>query len=265
MTTTADANIAALRSGFDPLATFVRELDAEQLTGPSGASEWDISQVLSHLGSGAVIALAVLEAALAGEGNPGNDFNKSVWARWDAMSPQQRAEDFLKTNEVLVSHYESLDAATRANLQVDMGFLPAPVDVATAASFRLSEFTLHSWDVRVGFDPGATLHPQATPLLLDTTPLRLGWLAKPEALGGKQAILRTETSDPDRSFEFRLGEHVSLTSGSPETADGVFSLPAESLLRLISGRLSPKHTPASVTLESGEVDLADLRRVFPGF
>ncbi len=265
MTTTADTNIAALRSGFDHLATFVRELDVEQLTGPSGASEWDISQVLSHLGSGAEITLATLEAALAGKGNPGNDFNKEVWARWDAMSPQPRAEGFLKHNEVLVSRFEGLDAATRANLQVDMGFLPAPVDVATAASFRLSEFTFHSWDVRVGFDPGATLHPRATPLLLDTMPQRLAWLAKPEALGGKQAILRTQTSDPYRSFELRLGERVSLTAGSPQTFDGVLSLPAESLLRLVTGRLSPEHTPASVTLDGGAIDLSDLRRVFPGF
>jgi hypothetical protein len=30
--------------------------------------------------------------------------------------------------------------------------LPAPVDVAVAASFRLGEFALHSWDVRAGTD-----------------------------------------------------------------------------------------------------------------
>src|SRR5687767_2110550 len=103
MTATADANIAALRSGFDQLATFVRGLSSEQLTGPSAASEWDISQVLSHLGSGAVIGLAVLEAALAGKPNPGNEFNKEVWSRWDAMTPAMRSAEFLKHNEILVS------------------------------------------------------------------------------------------------------------------------------------------------------------------
>jgi uncharacterized protein (TIGR03083 family) len=265
MTATADANIAALRSGFDQLATFVRGLSDDQLTGPSGASEWDISQVLSHLGSGSVINLAVLEEALEGKPNPGNDFNKEVWAAWDAMTPVERTQGFLKHNEILTSRYESLDPATRADLLVDMGFLPAPVDVGTVTSFRLSEFTLHSWDVRVALDPAATLHPQATPLLVDSSPLRLEWLAKPEALQGKRSTLRVETTDPERTLSLHLGDQVSMSLGAPETSDGVLRLPAESLLRLIAGRLSAERTPSSVVLDGGEVDLADLRKVFPGF
>ncbi|GIH09158.1 hypothetical protein Rhe02_72250 [Rhizocola hellebori] len=265
MTATADANIAALRSGFDQLATFVRGLSDEQLTGPSGASEWDISQVLSHLGSGSVINLAVLEAALAGNPNPGNDFNKQVWARWDAMAPAERAQGFLEHNEILTTRYESLDPDTRANLLVDMGFLPAPVDVATVTSFRLSEFTLHSWDVRVGLDPSATLLPQATTLLVESSLSRLGWLAKPEALQGKQSTLRLQTSEPDLTMALHLGDQVTVSPGAPERSDGVLTLPAESLLRLISGRLSAERTPSSVVLDGGPVDLADLRRVFPGF
>lgn len=75
-----------LRTGHDQLAT---------LTQPSAAAEWDISQVFSHLGSGAKIGLATLEAALAGTGNPGHDFSQSVWARWNAMAPSAHAENFL--------------------------------------------------------------------------------------------------------------------------------------------------------------------------
>jgi uncharacterized protein (TIGR03083 family) len=265
MTTTADANIAALRSGFDQLATFVRGLSDEQLTGPSGASEWDISQVLSHLGSGSVIGLAVLEAALAGKPNPGNDFNREVWARWDAMAPTERAAEYLKHNDVLTSRLESLDSDTRTNLLVDMGFLPKPVDLGTVTTFRLSEFALHSWDVRVGLDPQATLQPQATSLLVDNTPLRMDWISKPEALQGKRATLHVQTTDPGRSLALQLGEQVSLTPGAPESSDGVLNLPAESLLRLIAGRLGPEYTPSSVALDGGEVGLADLRRVFTGF
>jgi hypothetical protein len=37
------------------------------------------------------------------------------------------------------------------------------------------------------------------------------------------------------------------------------------LLRLIAGRLSIAHTPAQVALDGGDVDLRDLRGVFPGF
>jgi hypothetical protein len=53
MPSPADVPISALRSGSDDLALHVRTLTPDQLTGPSGASEWTVAQVLSHLGSGA--------------------------------------------------------------------------------------------------------------------------------------------------------------------------------------------------------------------
>lgn len=263
MTNSADAVIAALRSGHDTLAAHVRDLPEADLTGLSGASEWDVSQVLSHLGSGAEIHLATVEAALAGEPNPGFEFNKGVWARWDAMKPAERAEGFLAANDALLAKYESLGAATLADLRIDMGFLPAPVDVATAASLRLSEYTFHSWDVRVGGDPQAVLAAEAVPLLTGTLGGMFGWLAKSDALGGRTLTLRVETTGPDAVHGLRLADKVELTD-APADADGVLRLPAEAWLRLVVGRLSPQHTPAAVQT-SGEADLALLRQVFQGF
>src|SRR3954471_8852467 len=95
MTALADEPVRALRSALDDLAALVRGFTADDLARPSGASKWDIAQVLSHLGSGAEINLASLEGALAGTGGPGGDFNQDVWARWDAMSNQERADGFL--------------------------------------------------------------------------------------------------------------------------------------------------------------------------
>ena len=62
----------------------------EQLSRQSGATEWSVAQVLSHLGSGAEIALARLAPAVAGEAVPEID-NQSVWDRWNAMSPEEQA------------------------------------------------------------------------------------------------------------------------------------------------------------------------------
>lgn len=45
--------IAALRGGYDSLASLVSGLSDDDLARPSGASEWDISQVLpSRAGGG---------------------------------------------------------------------------------------------------------------------------------------------------------------------------------------------------------------------
>jgi uncharacterized protein (TIGR03083 family) len=263
MSTDADRTIDALQSGHDDLARLVPALTPEQLTNPSGASEWDVSQVLGHLGSGAVITKAGLNGILSGTGNPAPDFNQGVWHRWNAMTPQERADGFLAADEALLAVYHGIDDQTRDSLRTDLGFLPEPVGLAVAAGFRLNEFTLHSWDARVAFDPAATLRPEATALLLDRVAFLLGWIGKPAALDGSSGTLLVRLNDPEREFGLQLGEGVSLVP-APAQPDGVLTAPAEAWLRLATGRLSAEHTPLPVEV-TGDIDLATLRRVFPGF
>lgn len=263
MTNSADQVIAALRSGHDALSAYAAGLDEQDLTGPSGAGEWDVAQVLSHLGSGAEIALAALDRALSGGGGPPEGFNQSVWDRWNAMSPMERRDGFIEANRRLVERYEALDPAAREQLRIDLGFLPAPVSVADAARMRLMEFTLHSWDARVGAEPATGLAPQAVPLLLDAVSASLGWISKPEALGGRRAELAVDLTDPQSSYGLLLADAVSVGK-RPERVDGVLHAPAEAWLRLVTGRLAPARTPNGVDV-SGPVTLDDLRRVFPGY
>jgi uncharacterized protein (TIGR03083 family) len=263
MTTLADQTIAALRSGHDALTTAVRGFSPDDLVRPSGAAEWQVHQVLSHLGSGAEISLATLRAAEDGAPNPGGDFNGKVWERWDGMEPAEHASAFLESNRVLVEAYEALDAAARESLRIDFGFLPAPIDVATAGRFRLSEFALHQWDVAVAFDPATPVTPEAVPLLLDQTAGMLAWTAKPEALDGRDVTLTLRLREPDRSHGLRLAEKIEITE-PPAESDGELSLPAESWLRLAAGRLGPQYTPDGVHV-TGPLTLDDLRAVFPGF
>jgi len=242
----------------------VSPMSDEQLAGSTGASEWDISQVLSHLGSGAEISRNALQMALEGKPTPGLEFNKTIWARYDNASRRERLEWFLAANEALTQSYESLSEETRARLRIDLGFLPAPVDVAAAASFRLNELALHSWDVRVGFDKAATVAPEATPHLLGRVAMLAGYLGKPDALNGKTAVIGVTTTDPAKDFGLHLGEKVSVVVGAPRQADGTLALPAEAWVRLITGRLKHEYTPAGITT-TGTADLDLLRRVFPKF
>jgi uncharacterized protein (TIGR03083 family) len=263
MTTEADQVIRALHTGVEQLAPVVRALTLDQLTGPSAAAEWDVSQVLSHLGSGAVIALAGLEAALSGSANPGMEANQAIWARWNAMGAQERADACLTANTALLDRYDSLGPQTRQDLRIDLGFLPAPVDLATAGRFRLNEFTLHSWDVRVAPDPTAVLHSDAVPLLLNQVGFMLGWLAKSEPLQGRTVQVLVTLLDLDTSFGLTLGDSPSLGAASRDP-DATLTIPAEAWLRLASGRLAAEHTPAAVALQ-GELSLDTLRAVFPGY
>lgn len=264
MPSPADQPISALRSGFDDLAAHVRALTPDQLAGPSGASEWTVAQVLSHLGSGAEIGQAGLEAALGAADAPPADFNRSVWARWDAMSPDDQAAGFLTANESFVARYESVDDAKRGTVQIDMGFLPAPIDLAMHAAFRLNEFTLHSWDVRVASDPQATLAPEAVESLLRVLPYLMGWLGKPAlVLDGRNLVVGVHTTAPDTDFGLDIADKVTLTD-PPADPDVTLALPTESWLRLASGRLGATVTPAGVAV-TGPLTLDSLRTIFPGY
>ena len=260
----ADTVIAALRSGYDSLAGLVSGFSDDDLARPSGAAEWDISQVLSHLGSGAEISRAAIEAAIDGEPNPGPGFSQAVWDRWNAMTRRERADGFLQSNQALLALLESLDAGTRDTLRIDMGFLPEPADLATAARVRLNEFTLHSWDIRAGAGERPTLPVDATAALLHGEPNLIGWIGKADPLDGRQAVIAVTTTEPATVFALRLQAPVSVDFDVPEQPDGTLMLPAEAWLRLTAGRLAPQHTPASVTA-TGAADLELLRRVFPGY
>ncbi|MGC4937044.1 maleylpyruvate isomerase family mycothiol-dependent enzyme [Kribbella sp. DT2] len=263
MTSKAEDAIGALRTGYDTLAEFVGGLRPDDLVRPSGASEWKVADVLSHLGSGAEIGLATLEGALDGTGPRAGDFNTSVWDRWNAMSPADQAANFLTATEKQIQRYEGLDDDQLANLRIDFGFLPEPVDVATAVGMRLTEFALHSWDVRVGFDADAALAPESTEILLDSVGRLLSWAGKADQYDGS-LVLTVNTTAPDRTFGLSIADTAELTD-TPASADGVLNAPAEYIVRLITGRNAPEHTPASVTLTSEKITLAQLRPVFPGF
>ena len=143
-------------------------------------------------------------------------------------------------------------------------FLPEPVDVATAANFRLNEFTLHTWDVAVAVDPQAALAPEAVEPLLDVAPYMFGWLGRPKViLSGESADVAIHTSAPTRDFGVVITDKVELTDAL-ETPDATLEIPAESWLRLVAGRLAAEHTPTGVSV-TGAVTLDQLRQIFPGY
>jgi uncharacterized protein (TIGR03083 family) len=260
MTSLTDRTITALRDLHNELAALVPTLTEAQLSGPSGASEWTVAQVLSHLGSGSEIALASYRAALNGESGPEGDFNQRVWDRWNALTPQDQAINFLDHDATLVETVEALTSEQRENLQIKLGFLPTPLGISTIAGMRLNEVALHSWDVRVAVDPAAPLSEQTAEVLMeqfsDGMGFLLGFLGKADALD-EPTVLNAH------GYGLIITDGVSLAP-TVDNATATFDGPLEALVRLIGGRLTPDRTPDSVNV-LGNVSLDDLRRVFPGF
>lgn len=257
----ADRTITALRSTHDELAGVVAALSEGQLAGPSGASQWTVAQVLSHLGSGAEITSAGLRSALDGTETPDDDFSRGVWGRWDSMSPRDQATVFLEADTALVTLLEGLTTDRREALEVEIGFLPAPLPLASFAGMRLNEAVQHAWDVRVALDASAGLDSTSAELLVDHFTgglgFLLGFMGKADQLAAP-AVVQVGSCD----LAIEIDDQVAL-SRSPGTVTATFTGEAEAVIRLVCGRLGTAYTPAGVAV-TGNVTLDDLRRVFPG-
>lgn len=252
-----DRAIASLRAHHDDLALLVPTLTDEQLAGPSGAAEWTIAQVLSHLGSGAEISRKPVAAAA---GIPfDEEDNQSVWARWDGSTPREQAEGYVRHDARLLETLEALAPEQRATLSVDMGFLPAPVPLLVAVGMRLNEVAAHAWDVKVGLDPAASVDGAAAEVLLELFAGDLGFLL---GFSGKADRLVGTTTVGYPGGALVVTDAVSVTTG-PVDATATFDGPQEAVLRLLTGRLKAPYD-AGVSV-SGNVTLDELREVFPGY
>jgi uncharacterized protein (TIGR03083 family) len=260
VTSLADRTISALRSNHDELIGVVAGLSDEQLDARSGATEWSVAQVLSHLGSGAEISRATLAAAVGAA--PNADSNQDVWNRWNALTPRDQAAGFVSADDQLISLFETLDAAQRASLSIDVEFLPAPMTLAAYAGMRLNEAAQHSWDARVSLEPDAIISADTADLLAEhfATDLAflLGFTAKTDALA-QSAVIAIQ----GRDYVLDISDRVSLINASPPPT-ATFTGSIESLIRMFAGRLTNTHTPPQTAVE-GNVTLDDLRRVFPGY
>jgi uncharacterized protein (TIGR03083 family) len=252
--------IATLRRSHDRLAGLVAPLTPEQLRDQSYCTDWSVAQVLSHVGSGAEIALMGLPAAL-GEAEPiSRDAFAPVWDKWNAKNPDDQATDALAIDEKQVAALEQLTDEQLASMKMD--FFGMQLDAIGIIRLRLGEHTLHTWDVDVYGDPAATLPDGAAELLVDSVPAFLApRLGKPLP---EPFAVRITTFGPDRDYLLTSGESVSMTDwpGGDDAVPQV-RMPAESLVRLAYGRLDPAHTPAGVSGDPAVLD--KLRAVFPGF
>jgi uncharacterized protein (TIGR03083 family) len=259
-TTYVDRSIAVLREHHDQLAETIAGLTPEQLEGPSAASEWSVAQVLSHLGSGAEIGYGPYATALTGEPAPETD-NQTIWDRWNASSPQEQADGFLEYDERFVSLLEGASPEQRANLQIDLGFLPEPAPLSVAIGMRVNEVAAHTWDVLAGLDHDVPLDAEAADLVLEQYAgpgaFMLGFIGKPDQLSEPAVVALGD-------YALTIGEAISFEAGSSQEPTATLQGPPEAAARLFSGRLKPGFTSEDVTV-SGNVSLDDLRRVFPGY
>ena len=246
--------VRPLQASVDRLHELVRGLEVAQLESPSYSSGWSIADVLSHLGSSAVILRQRLQDARAGVENTIDA--QPIWDEWNAKTPRAKADDALTEDERLLEGIESVRRDEWERLTFNFGPVTVGLDVAVA--LRINEHALHTWDIEVMFDDDARLPPDAAAVVVDNLGFIARFTARPT---GDEREVWVRTSHPERHFTVRLTSDTAelLEGDAGEQPDLV--LPAEAFCRLVYGRLDPDHSPAVEA--NGEV-LDTLRRVFPG-
>ncbi|MGZ4784763.1 MAG: maleylpyruvate isomerase family mycothiol-dependent enzyme [Acidimicrobiales bacterium] len=244
----------ALQASVLRLRGIAERLDPAQLEQPAYPAEWTVADVLSHIGSGAVVLGRRLDDSIAGaEPDPG--FGPSVWDEWNAKSPAAKRDDALAADAGLLERLNALTVEQRAAFRLVMG--PLDLDFDDFVGLRLNEHAVHTWDVEVTFDPSAELAPTSVAVVIDSLEMIAGFSGRPT---GTEQTVRVHTTGPDRDLTIVVGARsVSLQPGAGSGPPDL-ELPAEALIRLVYGRLDPDHTPA---VEGGQL-LDELRPVFPG-
>jgi len=252
-----DSPLPALRNSVRRLHELCRGLDDAQLEAMSYARDWSIADVLSHLGSAAVIMRRRLEDTMAGAETP-DDFAPAVWEEWNAKSARAKADDALVADESVLEAFESVTPADRARLRFPMG--PLSLGFDEFAALRLNEHAFHTWDIEVVFDDGAHLPQDAAAEVVDNLVLIARFTGRPT---DEVSDVVVRTTDPAREFAVSLSaEGVELSEGEGDSVrEPDLVLPAEAFCRLVYGRLDPEHTPA---LTGDDALLDTVRSVFPG-
>jgi uncharacterized protein (TIGR03083 family) len=247
-------HLAALHLSSDRLRRIVEPVDDATLSAPAYPTEWTIAQVLSHLGSAAVIHRRRLDDSLAGRNFP-DGFPPAVWDEWNAKSPRAQADDGLAADAALLARLDAVTADEQDGLRLSIG--PLDVDFAEFVGLRLNEHTVHTWDVEVAIDPAATIPVTLAAFVVDS----LGLIVRYTARAAEDQVVVVRTEEPERTFALRLSPDGSSLEPAPADRPPDLELPAEAFVRLLYGRLDRNHTPAGA---GDEPLLATLRQAFPG-
>jgi len=259
--------VPAMRREFEVLDRYLGALSAAHWLGPTYCSDWTVQKTVSHLGSGADLHLRTLKENLDGAEPTTAEVRQSVWDYFDSLAPEPLYAQFQDRMEAFLGYLESMAPEARERT---VRFFAGEAPIAEYAQYRLSELSLHSWDIRVGLDPTARLLPTSAralwPHVLDNLNRRANAKAKAELDG---AVYELEVFTPARQHVF-LTVRDGAVAAQEEAAQPPLAslrLPAEAFIRLYSGRLPLEEAEAAgeVGISGDRAAALRLNSLFPGY
>ena len=250
----------------------VAALSPEDWEHPSACDGWTVADVVAHL-SGQAFALNVARG-LQGDSSPPpgaaptTDHNEDEFARNIFQRAfNTRAEVGDRLQETL---FQRLDESVEVFTGVDDGqwdnlcyWPPGPEPVQTMLDMRISELTMHAWDVCSRFDSDYRLSDGSVRVLMDTVNRAARRAFRPDPTIPAPQVYRFVIEDPVAAiYELEIAnEEVALRVGDGETpVDVIFRCDGETYVMVMYGRLTPDEA-----LISGKMDWDGNERLALGF
>ena len=259
--------VAAIRREYETLDRYLGALMPPAWQGGTACTEWTVQKTVSHLGSGAEIHLHTLRTNVDGAEPLANEVRQGIWDHFDSLDPERLHPEFRQRNEAYLGYLEGLSPEARTRR---VRSFAGETSIAEYAQFRLSELSLHSWDIRVSLDPTARLLPTSAranfPHALDTLHRRANRDARAELAG---AVYQFEVYGPVR-HRFALAvrdDTIEVLEGEQRSAAASLRLPTEAFIRLYTGRLRLQDADEAgeVAVEGDRAAAERLHALFPGF
>lgn len=220
---------------------YLKKLPEKRWLNQSFCTDWTIKDVAEHQAAQGLAMRTGIQATLQGKTvNFSPEAFQQFEKQTDGLNRLELAEIIAQTTHEM---FDLLERASPEQLSRSTQTRFGELALHNVASIRLSELSLHSWDVRVVEDLTAKVSRESLPLLLPGLVAALPGLVHPE----------TARQLPTTTYQFEVSGPskgpitLSLTQGKvmaqrdyAEKADVIMKLDSEAFLRLTWGRLNLK-------------------------
>ena len=212
-----DRTVALVREEFETLHSYLKALSPADWQHETACAEWDVSEVVAHLGWGAQLYTEWITRGLAGDSStPTGAWEAgSVSGAEAAPSVAESAQafraslgdtvlaTFRENTAGLLDLFHGLDAQDWEKPCYHPG---AIYPVSTFLSLRMMELSLHGWDIRSQLEPSARLSPASMQFIVELLPIFwCGCSVRATACRGRCGIdsICTESCRVNTTLSFR--------------------------------------------------------------
>jgi uncharacterized protein (TIGR03083 family) len=259
--------VDAVRDEYQTLDRYLGALAPDRWRGPTACTEWNLTKLVSHLSSGAVLNLRLVKSGLEGAPPHTQEERQQVWSHFDSLQPEQLYREFQQANTDIQTYLDQLPQDQRER-RIPSFLGEVPVAVLTRA--RLAEISLHSWDARVALDPTARLLFDSVGPLVDQTLAYMGRRSSADErarLAGTLYELDLEGRNRRRVALVVNQDGVTVADPGQTTPKATLWLTGEAFVRLVAGRfpLEAAERNGELALDGDRQAALRLNALFPGY